>query len=154
MSETVLVAIVAVAGTSLGAAISPLIGLVRDAMQSQGDAKSERLRAAAHFGEVLVKFARVAPSEFDSAYVRKMHTAAVEARFDLAKYIPKGAGQVDAFAEHAIGMTSVQDRKVDRLVIAEFCASALLAWARDDRPATKLHLFEVTSNGDLPIVII
>ncbi|MBS3180691.1 hypothetical protein [Leucobacter manosquensis] len=147
MSETIWVALVAVLGTTVGAATNPVIALIRDGRVDRGNVRSDRLRSAAGFSEAVVKAARITPSDFDASDVRKAHTIALEARFDVAQHLPKGAGQVDRFIEFSLSKMQGYRDEVPRLVIAEFASEQVLSWARGDLVATKLRPFDLDHFG-------
>ncbi|MRG60228.1 hypothetical protein GE115_10160 [Agromyces sp. CFH 90414] len=146
MNETVWVALIAVLGTSLGAAISPTISLIRDIAAARTDSRTDRLRAAAEYGTRLLAFEICNPERFDSAAVRRAHREVMDARFELARHLVRGEGNVDRFAEHAIAMVA---RYTDarRQEAAEYAASRVLDWARGDISPANLHLFEFLPNG-------
>nr|WP_274635549.1 hypothetical protein [Microbacterium bovistercoris] len=152
MNDTVWVAIIAVLGTSLGAAITPSIAAIRDVASHRANAKSERLRAAADLANAILTLGQRDPERFDSISVGAARRAAIDARFDLARYLGRGDGQVDRFVEHAIAKVGSL-RSPTRAAGAEHAASELLAWARQDRQPAELYLFDVIMNGYAPEVV-
>ncbi|MFE5407655.1 hypothetical protein [Microbacterium sp. NPDC056569] len=140
MSETVWVAIIAVVGTSLGAAISPAITALRDVTISRADANDNRVEATAAFAEKLMTLALRTPEKFDGPAVRTALNEALAARFALARHLGKGEGNVDRFAEGAISLVQrYSDER--RELVAQVATGRLLAWARKDLGASKLKPF-------------
>lgn len=148
MTETIWVALIAVGGTALGAALTPILALVRDATTSKSNEKSRRIRAAAGFSLALHKYARTDPNRFESYIVTKMRAEALEARFRMARVIPRGAGQVDRFAEAAIEVIGAQSSAIPRELAAQHAATKLLDWARGDVPPRSLTPFAVKGDGN------
>lgn len=147
MSETVWVALIAVAGTALGAALGPVLTLVRDVATAKGDQQSRRIRAAAAFGLALHAYARTDPNRFESYIVTAKRAEAIEARFRLARVIPRGAGQVDRFAETAIEVIAGQSTAIARETAAQYASTRLLDWARGDVSSGSLQRFRLELNG-------
>jgi len=152
MNETVWVALIAVLGTSLGAAISPTIAAIRESNAERSGSRSDRLRAAAEFGTKLLKFGRTVPGKYDGLSVAQAHQDVIEARFELARHLNRGEGNVDRFVEHAIAM--VEGHKDNRRrQAAQYGASTVLSWARGDLAASKLDQFSFERNGDEYVLI-
>lgn len=147
MTETVLLAIIAVAGTALGAAVSPVVELITKAVTARTDDKSERIKAVAAFSVALRTMARTTRAEWDPSQVRLAYEDAVAARFDVAKTIPKGAGKVDWFCEYAVDRVSAFGGVNRRTVAADHASSKLLGWARGDVKPKELTEFDVDSDG-------
>lgn len=148
MSETVWVALIAVGGTALGASLSPMIALIRDLATAKNNEKARRIRAAAAFGLALHTYARTDPNRFESYIVTSKRADALEARFRLARVIPRGAGQVDRFAEVAIETVAGQSAAIPRELAAQHAATQLLDWARGDLPPRALIRFTLVRNGN------
>lgn len=148
MSDTVWVALIAVGGTALGAALSPVIALVRDLATSKSDEKARRIRAAAAFSLALHTYARTDPDRFESYIVTGKRADVIEARFRLARVIPRGAGQVDRFAEAAIEVVASQSASIPREFAAQHASTQMLDWARGDLPARALVRFALERNGN------
>ncbi len=148
MTETIWVALIAVGGTALGAALTPIIALIRDLATSKSDEKSRRIHAAAVFALALHTYATTDPDRFEGHTVRSKRSEAIQARFRLARVIPRGAGQVDRFAEAAIDQVGSRSSAIPREIAAQYAASRLLDWARGDLPARTLTLFTLERNGN------
>jgi hypothetical protein len=148
MTETVLLAIIAVAGTALGAALSPIVDLISKTVAARTDDKSERIRAVAEFSQELRTLASRTTDTWDSSVVRRAHEEAVAHRFAVARTIPKGAGRVDWFCEYAVEQVAAYGDAPRRLAAADHSASLLLAWARGDRKPSSLHEFHVEPDGN------
>ena len=132
MTETVWVALIAVAGTALGASISPLIAVIGDSVTQRSDANAKRIKATADFALALQSYASTDPNRFDRYNVRKARAAAIAARFSLARHLPRGAGRVDRFAEVAIASIGALSTADEREAVALDAAQKLLTWARGD----------------------
>lgn len=148
MSETVIVAIIAVAGTALGAAVSPVIALLTKAITSRTDDKSSRIKAIAEFSTTLRTLATRTPDRWDAFKVRTAHEDAVEQRFEVAKNIPKGAGRVDWFCEFIVDRVNSLDDVDLRIANADYGARQLLGWARGDKRPSDLIEFSLEPIGD------
>lgn len=148
MTETVLLAIIAVAGTALGAALSPIVDLIGKTVAVRTDDKSERIRAVAEFSQALRTLASRTTEAWDSSAVRRAHEDALSHRFAVAKTIPKGAGRVDWFCEYAVGQVAAYGDVQRRLAAANHSASMLLAWARGDRKPSSLCEFRIEPDGN------
>lgn len=144
MNETVWVAIIAVVGTSLGAAISPTISAFRDVSISRTSANDSRVEATAKFAETLMTLALRSPAEFDGSSVRTALNGALAARFALARHLGKGEGSVDRFAEDSISLVQ-RYRDERREYVARIATEQLLAWARKDLAASKLKALDVVA---------
>lgn len=144
MNETVWVAIIAVVGTSLGAAISPAIGAFKDVSISRTAANDNRVEATAKFAEALMTLALRNPAKFDGPSVRAALNDALAARFALARHLGKGEGSVDRFAEDAMSLVQrYSDER--RELVARVATNRLLAWARKDLAASKLNALDVVA---------
>lgn len=152
MDDTVWVALIAVLGTLLGAAISPTITAIRDVAEARAGARSDRLRLAAEFASKLVAFGRIGPKDYQSWDVASARGAVVDARFELARVLQRGEGNVDRFADYAIETISAfsDSRRTDA---AQHCAAAVLDWARGDLASGGLHRFEFVRNGDDYVIV-
>jgi hypothetical protein len=152
MNETVWVALIAVLGTAFGAAITPTITAVRDVVEARANSRSDRVRAAAEFANKLITLAHMSPSRYESWDVASARTAAIDARFELARFLERGEGNVDRFAQHAIETISAYDdsRRTDA---AQHSANAILDWARGDLEPKKLYRFAFEPNGDEYIIV-
>lgn len=148
MTETVLIAIIAVAGTALGAAVSPLTSLLTTAIKSRSDERSVRLKAVADFGTALRKHASTVQDSWDPSQVRLAQEAAIAQRFEIAKTIRRGDSRVDWFCELLLDKISKQRSSGPRIAIADFGTSELLKWARGDLAAKDLESFELHFNGE------
>jgi len=144
MNETVWVAIIAVVGTSLGAAISPAIGALKDVSISRTAANDNRVEATAKFAEALMTLALRDPAKFDGHSVRAALNGVLAARFALARHLGKGEGSVDRFAEDSISLVQrYSDER--REFVARVATNRLLAWARKDLAASKLKPLDVVA---------
>lgn len=142
MNETVWVAIIAVVGTSLGAAISPAITAIKDVSISRTAANDNRVEATATFAERLMTLALRSPSKFDGPSVRTALNNALAARFALARHLGRGEGNVDRFVEDSISLVQrYHDER--REYVARVATSQLLAWARKDLAASKLKALDM-----------
>ena len=146
MEDTLGFAIIAVAGTVFGAAISPLINLFKEVLVIRSGTKSDRIKEAAVFGVALLKLARASASLAPNA-LENARREAIAQRFEVARIIPKGAGNVDRFAEAAIKQVDGWSDENRRVKAAEFAASRILDWARGDLAPSKLTQFEVVLDG-------
>ncbi|MFT4281202.1 hypothetical protein [Microbacterium sp.] len=153
MSETAWLALLAVVGTVLGAAISPVANALRDILTSRADAKSDRLSAAAELGIQMINFANINPDRYEGYLVRASHQDAVASRFALARHLPRGSGQVDRFVEFSIGEIAKYTAHGPRVAIAEYAAARVLDWARGDLRPKKLATFHVDRAGDEYLII-
>lgn len=151
MSESGWLAVLAVVGTLLGSSISPIASAWRDRATARDNLKSERLRAVAELAAQLVDHARNGVAVVGISPT--LH-ATTEKRFEVAKFIPAGEGGVDVFIEHVIEATSRQRKVADRIVVAEYGAGELLAWARGGKPASDLKTFNVVVFADSPAQIV
>lgn len=141
MNETVWVALIAVVGTSLGAAISPAISAFKDVSISRTAANDNRVEATAKFAETLMTLALRSPARFDGPSVRAALNDALAAGFALARHLAKGEGSVDRFAEESISLVQrYSDER--REYVARVATSQLLAWARKDLAASKLKALD------------
>lgn len=153
MSETVIVAIIAVAGTAIGAAVSPVVALLTKAITSRTDDKSTRIKAIAEFSTTLRTLATRTPGRWDSFKVREAHEDAIAQRYEVAKTIPKGAGRVDWFCEFIVDRVNSLDDEQLRVANADYGARQLLAWARGDKSPTDLIEFSLEPTGDGDFVV-
>lgn len=147
VSETVAVALIAVLGTSVGAAISPLISAIKEVLAANANSRSDRLRTAADLASALLTLGQRSPDKFDGPAVRAAHNAALDLRFRLASQLVRGEGTVDEFVERAIAAISANAGPA-RVMAAEYAASRLLAWARKDLRASDLRRFKVYTDGE------
>lgn len=148
MTETVLLAIIAVAGTALGAAVSPVVELIAKAVTARTDDKSTRIKAVAEFSVALRTLASKIQPQWEPAQIRRAYEAAVAARFEVAKTIPKGAGKVDWFCEYAVDHVHAYGSLSMRIHAADYASRRLLDWARGDAKPSDLKAFDLTSDGD------
>ncbi|MEV7799411.1 hypothetical protein AB0O14_10000 [Microbacterium foliorum] len=154
MTETVWVAIIAVAGTALGAAVSPIVDLVSKAFTARTDDKSTRIRAAADFSVALRELAHKTSKDWDPSQVRTAYDAAIAQRFEVAKTIPKGAGRVDWFCEYAVDHVHAFGDLMYRTTAADYASSQLLGWARGDRKPAALHEFALERDGSGGLIVV
>lgn len=148
MSETVIVAIIAVAGTAIGAAVSPVVALLTKAVTARTDDKSTRIKAIAEFSTTLRTLATRTSGRWDSYKVREAHEDAIAQRYEVAKTIPKGAGRVDWFCEFIVDRVhSLEDADL-RIATADYGARQLLGWARGDTNPSHLVEFSLDPIGD------
>lgn len=154
MSETVIIAIIAVAGTAIGASVSPVVALLTKAITARTDDKSTRIRAVAEFSVALRTLASRTPADWDSAQIRIAYEKAVAARFEVAKTIPKGAGKVDWFCEYSVDHVHAFADAGRRTAAADFASSRLLGWARGDVKPTKLGPYWIESDGSGGFIVI
>lgn len=154
MNETVLLAIIAVAGTAIGAAVSPVVELATKALTARTDDRSTRIKTVAEFSVALRLLASRTADKWDSVQIRTAYESAVYHRFEVAKTIPKGDGRVDWFCEYAVDRVHAFGGVGRRTAVADHASSELLAWARGDRKASKLSAFDVDSDGDGGYIVI
>lgn len=153
MSETVIVAIIAVAGTAIGAAVSPVVTLLTKVLTSRTDDKSTRIKAIADFSTTLRTLATRTPDRWDAYQVRQAHEEAIAQRYEVAKTIPKGAGRVDWFCEFIVDRVHSLDDAELRIATADYGARQLLAWARGDKSPAELIEFSLEPTGDGDYVV-
>lgn len=154
MSETVIVAIIAVAGTAIGAAVSPVVAMLTKAITVRTDDKSTRIKAIAEFSATLRTLATRTPDRWDSYKVRQAHEDAIAQRYEVAKTIPKGAGRVDWFCEFIVDRVNSLDDEQLRIANADYGARQLLSWARGDKSPADLIEFtlEPIDDGDYAVL--
>lgn len=147
MTETVLVALIAVLGTAAGAAVSPVAAILAKVVDSRSDEKSERIRQVATFALRLRRFASMDYDEVEGYDVAVAERDVIEQRFEVAKVIPRGAGNVDWFCEYAISEIGKYGDRKYRLAAADWANQILLEWARGSRRPGTLSAFQVVSDG-------
>lgn len=148
MSETIWVAAIAVFGTALGAAISPVVDLVSKSLVVRADEKSERIQAVAEYCSKLRTYAQMTKTTYESWNISRAHAEAVASRFEVAKHIPRGAGAVDRFCADAIATVAEHHDRPSRLLAADHAADSLLSWARGDLRPRALLAFDVQTDAE------
>lgn len=148
MSETIWVAAIAVLGTALGAAISPIVDLLSKALVVRSDERSERLRTVAEYCANLRKYANMTMKTHESWTLASALADAVASRFEVAKHIPRGAGAVDRYCADAIVTVAEHDDRPSRMLAADHAADSLLSWARGDLSPRALYAFDVQTDAE------